>query len=88
MAKGSSPKQATLEWTRQKIRAMVALADGRKTDQQIADELDIGRRTLARWENDSAFAKRRNDLVERHARMLERLSHARLSQWYARVYRQ
>lgn len=68
-------EQSIFEWTRIKFRACVMLADGRKVDKQIAAELGIGRRTLARWKNHPVFADRRDALVERYARLLERQHH-------------
>ena len=43
------------KWTREAKRAAVLVAEGKKTDEQIADACDIGVRTLYRWKDDAQF---------------------------------
>ncbi len=48
-------KTAQFEWNDTRSRAATGLADG-KTQQQVADECAIGRRTLVRWLEHPEFA--------------------------------
>src|SRR5258707_11081668 len=56
---------APFEWTAQRERAAVLLAEDSLTDIQIAAELEIDRRTLARWKENAEFQKRIVDQVEK-----------------------
>lgn len=48
-------KVAQFEWNETRSRAALGLADG-KTQQQVADECDISRRTVVRWLEHPDFA--------------------------------
>ncbi len=48
-------KMSPFEWNETRSRAAIALAEG-KTQQQVADECDIAKRTIQRWLEHSDFA--------------------------------
>lgn len=62
------------EWTAERERAAVLLAEDTLTDQQIATELNIGRTTLHRWKENVEFQARVADLVEQYRQAVAKLS--------------
>jgi len=50
-----SQKVSNFEWNAQRYKAAQLLAEGRLTDEEIAEQLAITRRTLTRWKTQIAF---------------------------------
>jgi hypothetical protein len=50
-----SQNVTNFEWNAQRYKAAQLLAEGRLTDEEIAEELSVTRRTLARWKTQIAF---------------------------------
>ena len=50
-----SQNVSNFEWNAQRYKAAQLLAEGRLTDEEIAEQLAITRRTLARWKTQIAF---------------------------------
>lgn len=59
-------------WTDAKHRAAERLAAGKLSDEEIAEELGVGRRTLARWKTVPAFTDRIVEIVRTNAEELRK----------------
>ncbi|HWQ32557.1 MAG TPA: hypothetical protein VNQ79_06720 [Blastocatellia bacterium] len=57
-------------WTPERLRAVELIAAGDKTDQQVADEVGITKRQLARWKNVPEFRERVNEIAAATAEKL------------------
>lgn len=59
-----SQKVTSNWWTLERARAAESLATGDKTDQQVADEVGVTRRQLARWKNVPTFRQRIAEITQ------------------------
>lgn len=74
----SLPQNVTaFAWTKGKAQAAVRLAEDDLSDEQIADEAGVNRRTLDRWKQHPEFAARVKDLVAEMTARAQRRGFAR-----------
>lgn len=54
-------------WNEKRNKAAQLVAEDELTDQQIADAIDVGRKTLARWKTEPLFRDRVKEIVQQMA---------------------
>lgn len=54
----------SFRWTEQRVNAAALVAEDKSTDDQIAKQSGVDRRTLTRWKSEPAFQERVKSIVE------------------------
>lgn len=72
-ARRMSQNVPEFEWTEQRVEAAALVAQDALTDEEIASNLGIDRRTLTRWKGEAEFRQRVGEIVkETHERIVAR----------------